>query len=274
VAEAPGSAADRGAGWAHALFGVALPIGALVFELHTRASDSIYFDPIPTWWHVALIGSVAAANAHAVWVLHGEWQHHAVAALRATAFALAIALFYTALYLPILPPSAIAVVFLGMGVLPYTPLFAAIATWGNRRRLASHFPAAVAPARARWALAAGFAVLALLETSGWIAQAGFTLASGGPVFPAPDGTGDRAGVALLRAVGTDTAMRRVVHHGRARANLTGHLLFARGFWGLDGLHDSTGDLERARTYYRATGFPTSEPPRSARLGPAGDVVRG
>src|SRR5438093_6712458 len=44
------------------LFGVFLPLGTLFAELATHMCAGTFFDPIPTWWHVALVALVPVAN--------------------------------------------------------------------------------------------------------------------------------------------------------------------------------------------------------------------
>src|SRR5687767_6816522 len=44
------------------LFGIALPLLTLLIELSTHQCAEAFFDPIPTWWHVALVALVPAAN--------------------------------------------------------------------------------------------------------------------------------------------------------------------------------------------------------------------
>ena len=45
-----------------AVFGVLLPAVALLVELSTGMCAEMMFDPIPTWFHAALVASVPLAN--------------------------------------------------------------------------------------------------------------------------------------------------------------------------------------------------------------------
>lgn len=141
------------------IFGVILPVVTLGIELATHMCAGVFFDPIPTWWHVGLAAIVPLANLVA-WISmrFGARRWHPV--MFANGMAAAIGLFYSLLYLPLAPLAVIAIVFFGWGLLPLSPLFAfaaALVFRSKLRRLAPDY----AP-RFRWGFAAGALALAVI----------------------------------------------------------------------------------------------------------------
>jgi len=138
------------------LFGVALPLATLGFELLTHGAAQVYFDPIPTWIHAGLVAFVPAA---ALWVdrsmRRGTGSRGACAA---GGFALGIALFYAVLFLPILPLSVLAIFYMGLGLLSFAALGAAFALARRGRPLSRRVPGGT---RWLWSFA-GAGVLVLL----------------------------------------------------------------------------------------------------------------
>jgi hypothetical protein len=115
-------------------FGVLLPAFTLGFELYTHWCAGTFFDPLPTWLHVLLVAVVPLANL-AAWVNSTHWPERARRAVWiASGAAFGISLFYTGLFAPMMPFAAIGILFVGMGLLPLSPLFAFICTWRLRVR--------------------------------------------------------------------------------------------------------------------------------------------
>lgn len=122
------------------IFGFLLPIITLGFELVTHICAETFFDPTPTWFHVALIAIVPAANLMA-WkrlkgnlaVGRGLWLANGVA--------FGIGAYYALLFAPLTPMAVPGVVFFGIGFLPLSPLLAMICTL----RLRSHLRKRGAP---------------------------------------------------------------------------------------------------------------------------------
>lgn len=107
-------------------FGVVFPAGVLIFESLAAFCGSVFFDPVPTWWHFALLALVPFLNA---WILLGRMPRRPALTGGAAGFARVVAVFYGLLFLPILHLSVIALLIIGMGVLSLTPVLAALATW-------------------------------------------------------------------------------------------------------------------------------------------------
>src|SRR5436190_2990422 len=53
-------------------FGVIQPLATLIIELSTHICAGTLFDPLPTWLHVLLIGSVPVANAYGWYCLRAQ----------------------------------------------------------------------------------------------------------------------------------------------------------------------------------------------------------
>ncbi|MBL7214610.1 MAG: PEP-CTERM sorting domain-containing protein [Phycisphaerae bacterium] len=117
------------------VFGVLLPIAAVTFELLTRICSSIFFDPLPTIWHVLLFGMIPVFNLSGYWAV----KYNTKKSVRQFGFlnsvAIGIAVFYALWFLPILPFSGIALMFLGIGLCGLTPLLSLIACLMVRKRL-------------------------------------------------------------------------------------------------------------------------------------------
>jgi hypothetical protein len=136
------------------LWGVVLPVVTLVLELATRMCTGAFFDPVPTWWHVVLVAIVPIINL-SIWVRlragarvdHGwfVWLNSIAAGVSAI---------YTLFFLPLMLPGVIAVIWFGIGLLPWSPFIALISTLKLRRYLTLSTP----KPRRKWRLAAGMVV--------------------------------------------------------------------------------------------------------------------
>src|SRR6185503_6205549 len=107
----------------------------IAIELATHMCAGVFFDPIPTWWHVALALVVPVVNFvcwQTIRSSRGEWLKQLG---WLNAFALAISGFYALLYVPLIPPALIAIVFFGWGLLPLSPLLSFIAGCSLRKHL-------------------------------------------------------------------------------------------------------------------------------------------
>ena len=203
----PGTRAARpakagGGGVALALFGVVLPALVIAIELVTGMCADAFFDPIPTLWHLALALSVPVGNA-AVWAaLHraaGDDPPRRLGTLGLlNGLAIAGGAYFTVLFLPLMPLALIAIVFLGMGLLPMGPLFGFAAAIRARQRLTAWAESAghAAP-RARWGLAAGAVTVACLVAPGAITGRGLRMAASADPAVRADG------VKLLRRFGSE-----------------------------------------------------------------------
>ena len=115
------------------IFGVFLPALTLFVEVTTSMCAEVFFDPIPTVFHLLFVAALPIVNlATAIWIKQGapdssgkklEWM------LIANSVVLTIAVFYALIFLPMMPIAFIGVVAWGLGFLPLSPLLAVPATW-------------------------------------------------------------------------------------------------------------------------------------------------
>jgi hypothetical protein len=104
-------------------FGVLLPTGTLLFEMFTGVSAGVLFDPIPTWFQILAVALVPLTNLW-LWLTvffdKGRWARPLGWAAGAAA---GVATFYSILYLPFAPFSAMAIIYFGIGLIPLAPYF-------------------------------------------------------------------------------------------------------------------------------------------------------
>jgi hypothetical protein len=235
-------------------FGVVLPIIALLIEWFTGICAGAFFDPIPGLGHLLLVSLVPVTN----WLL---WRL-VTRVDRARpiwpgwlgGLAVGVELYYALLFLPLLLPGLLAVVFYGWGLLPWSPTLSLIATCYLLRqtRLCLADPTASHPAPAlsgRWAgFALGLAVLVLFEGREALTRYGLTLA-----ISEEPATVQR-GINLLRTWGDSEVLLRDCY-GRTEAAESMDLVG----WLVTG--GQSPQPERAREiYYRVTGQPFNSVP--------------
>ncbi len=105
------------------VFGVVLPAAVILFELLTSFCGSVFFSPIPTLWHALWLAMVPLLNS---WqLLGGKGGGDRLKGL-AAGFSLMTASFYAFLFLPLFPFAVLALILLGLGILPMIPIFAAL----------------------------------------------------------------------------------------------------------------------------------------------------
>lgn len=107
-------------------FGVILPLGVTIFEALAFFCGRVFFDPVPTFWHLGLVLLVPLVNGGFLLGMRrmGETTRGLLAGL-----ALFVSMLYALLFLPLAPISVMALLAFGLGLLSLMPLFAAIATW-------------------------------------------------------------------------------------------------------------------------------------------------
>ncbi|OYW53983.1 MAG: hypothetical protein B7Y80_00690 [Hyphomicrobium sp. 32-62-53] len=104
-----------------ALFGVALPAAVIIIEAAFRLCAEAFFDPMPTWAHTLLIASVPVTNAIAL--AHSRQRNTAPSPWLAgfLASSIAVSAFYALLFLPLAPIAVVAILYFGLGLLPFGP---------------------------------------------------------------------------------------------------------------------------------------------------------
>ncbi|HLL14465.1 MAG TPA: hypothetical protein VK388_05350, partial [Pyrinomonadaceae bacterium] len=232
------------------LAGVVLPTISIIVETTTHICAETFFDPVPTLWHVLLVVFVPVANLQA-WlaVRKGGTQRGALLGA-ANAVAVGISLFYTVVYLPLLPLAFIALLMAGLGLLAMAPAFALISALILRRQLRRIAPQGFTVRASGLAAGVGFALLlvALMELPATVTRVGMRMAAS-PVSSRRD-----EGLRWLRSYGNRDFMLRACYERSGRATDLVGLLFSLG--------DPVSPEEARQLYFRVTGetFNTRVPP--------------
>lgn len=234
--------------------GVLLPAAALLVEGFTGACSNTFLDPIPTWGHVALVLAVVAAN----WRLQAAVRHDrapTVADLRLAGLAQGVCVVYVATFLQTYPFMIFGVMVYGLGLLPYAPLTALVASqvdlWALRG--SGHLPEPT-PRLWRWRLA-GVLLLALLDARALVTQ----MAMIGVENPMAPGERQLART-LLRTLGDEELMLRACWWNRREPAGPFPALAAMTF-------GQAYPTEARRTFFQVTGrdpatHPGVDPARS------------
>jgi hypothetical protein len=102
--------------------GILLPLATLIFELSTKMCAETFFDPIPSLWHVLVVGFVPLANAQILWSLHKKRLEHITFLSWISAISAGSSIFYSIFFLPMSPLSIIGIVIYGLGFLALSPM--------------------------------------------------------------------------------------------------------------------------------------------------------
>jgi hypothetical protein len=235
------------------LFGVLLPLVTLLIELSSRMCAGEFFDPLPTPVHVALVASVPVASAVGLIATMRRTPRLLRAAIFLNGMAIAVSAVYAAIFLPLVPLALIAIIVIGMGLLPLSPLLSFVISLVLRRRLARAQPPGLR-APSPW-LGAGLALGAFFLVEAPVA--GTRLALHMAVHGGPET--ERAALQWLRGLGSEEVLRAACYVAPQRSSLMDFVL------SLDGAVST----EQARsTYYRVTGqtFNTLPKPDNLRAG--------
>ncbi|WP_380871997.1 hypothetical protein ACFB49_29520 [Sphingomonas sp. DBB INV C78] len=237
--------------------GVLFPIFVVLLEAATGLCAGVLFDPLPTAGHVVVVLLVPAIN-FALWMAarrEGEEPHHVGTLIVAGGAATTIAAIYSLMMLPILPFALVAILFVGIGLLPFAPVLAMIVACRLTGALAAHHDHVLRRGFAGAAL--GFCILLLVDTPSAATQLAVTWSLRG-------GAEATRGVALMRAIGDEDALLRLCYEDNRVAN--GPLTFALSSWrtGLFSGDSGTSTAAARELYFRATGQPFNhaERPRS------------
>lgn len=147
-------------------FVAALSIITILIEAVTHISAMEFFDPMPTYWHFGILVIVPpSVFLTAVALGSGNAARYASWLFFANGFLVFISLAYSAAYVRIMPFALLAILYLGLGLLPLSPslvLVASVCQGMQLRRLAAR--AGLGGKRKYWL--AGF-ILPLLMLGGW-----------------------------------------------------------------------------------------------------------
>ena len=81
-------------------FGIVLPLVTLVVELVWAWCAQVFFDPLPTLFHAALIAVVPIANLLALFACNGRYRTSIGKILFLNGIAIGVSAFYTILFIP------------------------------------------------------------------------------------------------------------------------------------------------------------------------------
>jgi hypothetical protein len=239
------------------LAGIVLPLIALGVELGSKMCATELFDPIPTLWHLLLVGFVPVANIFLVWSIYNERWERLTLMGWASGLAAAVSLFYSIIFAPLAPLAVIAIIFGGIGFLPLSPLLALWATLLIRKYILLARPGRSFPFR--WAglgtmffLVAG--IIALSESSLAPTRYGMELAGSG------DPLKQEEGLRFLRKYGDENYLLKMAHGNRGKMNISEAVFdFFRPA-------EMPSTLTAQEVYYRLTGRTFDEAGKPARFG--------
>lgn len=236
------------------LFGVLLPAVALVVELAARLSAQVYFDPLPTPWHALLVAFVAVANGGAWFVLTRERDDLLRWAALANGVAIGVAAFYSLMFLPVLPLATIGIVFYGIGILPWIPLWSLVTAFRLRAHLRRRAKERNVRVRSWVGVTLALASLFVMDIPTAITRIGVRMAT------SDSPTTREYGFGLLRTLGSERAMLRLCYvRTQSATDLVSFFV---------SLDDRLNTHEARAIYYRMTGRAFNSVPVPERLRPA------
>ena len=223
------------------LFGVVLPAVAIGVEIFTSSCGRMFFDPVPTPLHVALVALVPLANLLVCCCGPDRINTHLRLFAAVNGLAMAVASIYSLIFLPVSPIAAFGIIYLGLGLLPLSPLFAlwsAIICCRDLGRVA----AAAGRSRAvpTWlGFAAGILIMGALEGRFTITHLGVRMVASDSLDRQQDG------IRLLRTFGDRDYLLRMCYWRQRRPTDIGSLLLSAV--------GTSGTADARTTYYRLTG---------------------
>ncbi len=250
-------------------FGVILPLLVVLLEGMTSFCGSVFFSPAPTLWHLAWIATVPVVN---LWLMKGSPDTSPAVRGAAAGFALVTALFYALLFLPIIHFAVLALVLLGLGLLPMAPLLSALMSWriGRAAKQGSPDPRRFRTGWRSGAFAA-LVVLATLEGPALWTRAYLSAANSG---------GEEGEVAIrrLRTFHSERTLLRACYEnnrGAGRAtDISGWIVHlcksSSALFGSEAVAASESEASRD-VYFRVTGkaFNSMKPPAGTAASPLG-----
>ena len=249
------TATSRPSAWI-LVFGVIYPGAVIAIELVTRMCAEALFDPMPTYGHTLAVALVPAGNL-LLWIRRSDDAPSRLAGLQfANGVAIAVAGFYTLLFLPLLAIAILVAVF-GIGLLPLAPLVSFICAIYLRRRFRRRCGRNVS----RWpwlgGIATGLVLLLALDIPAAATRLGVQWAASS--VPAER----EQGLRLLRVLGDDDLLLRLCYDaiGRPTGLLSALVLFGGNALLEPRQRQLAGSPEEAREiYYRVYGVPFNAKP--------------
>ncbi|MEN3329694.1 MAG: hypothetical protein V7638_4501 [Acidobacteriota bacterium] len=248
----PGPPYDPGPNRFTFLAGVIMPAVSITVEATTHICSGAFFDPIPTIWHLLFVIFVPLAQLQVWFAIRRRSSEHLALAGFLNAVAIGISVFYSIVYLPLVPLALLALLF-GLGLLPLAPFLSLLASLIMRHQLKR--VAATAPRRSFALKTRGLlAGLALTATAIGMAELPKTITTIGLYMATSSSRQTRAdGIRFLRKYGSKDALLRACYD--------------RTGWATDMIgsaftvQNPITPVEAQKIYYRVTGetFDTSIP---------------
>lgn len=234
--------------------GVIMPALSITVEFTTHICAEIFFDPIPTIWHLLLVIFVPLAQLQVWFAIRRRDGDRLALAGFLNAVVIGISIFYSIVYLPLLPMAMLALLF-GLGLLPLAPFLSLIASLIMRHQLKR--VAATTPRRSFTLKTSGlFAGLALTIAAVGMVEIPSMLTTYGLYMATSSTPQTRSdGIRFLRTYGSKDALLRSC--------------FNRTGWATDvissafSIKNPVTPEEARKVYYRVTGeaFDASNPPQ-------------
>jgi hypothetical protein len=227
-------------------FAIALPVLAVIVELFIGICAEVFFDPIPSLWHLLLILLVPAANL----LLLRQARSHQPPPYWMTLLAgaaVAVGAIYALAFLPVMPFALVGLIALGLGLLPMSPLIGLVATV----RLLAFTQAERAGRRVLAGAGLGVAAFILADLPATATQLALRWQSAG------DGPG---AASLMRGLGDEDLLLRLCYGGEGRTAGPASFLLATVNEGMFSPGAAAGTGAARELYFRATGraFGSSE----------------
>jgi Vault protein inter-alpha-trypsin domain len=224
--------------------GVIMPAISITVEVTTHVCADVFFDPIPTIWHLLFVIFVPLAQLQVWFAIRRRNPDGLALAGFLNAVTIGISIFYSIVYLPLIPLALLALLF-GLGLLPLTPFLSLLASLIMRhqlKRVAATVPRRSFALKAR-GLLAGLALTALVIG---MAELPATITMIGLYMATSSSPQTRAnGIRFLRKYGSKDALLRSCYDRTGWATDVIGSVFA--------VQNPITPVEAQKIYYRVTG---------------------
>ncbi|URW76191.1 PEP-CTERM sorting domain-containing protein [Sphingomonas donggukensis] len=235
---------------------VLFPALVIAIEFATGICADAFFDPMPTLGHLLLVAAVPGVN-FLLWRAAGREDGGPAWLLVAGGAGIAIAISYALLFLPMLPFALIAILLLGIGLLPFAPLAALVCAWRWIAELSVCH--AHAWRRVSAGVSIGIVALSIVDLPATATQIALARYAG-------DDAEQASAVGLMRRLGDRELLLRLSYGDAARATGIASLLVT--VWSDGPFGNTLPPTAPARElYYRVTGTAFNVAPRPGH-GPA------
>jgi vault protein inter-alpha-trypsin-like protein len=233
--------------------GVIMPALSITVEMTTHICAEIFFDPIPSIWHLLLVIFVPLAQLQVWFAIRRRAADRLALAGLLNAVVIGISVFYSIVYLPLVPMALLALL-VGLGLLPLAPFLSLFGALIMRRQLKR--TGAAAPRRTFSVRTSGLvtglaltaAAIAIIELPATLTTIGLHMANAASPQLRADG------IRFLRNYGSKDALLR---------NCYGRTGWATDLIGSAyAIQNPITTEEAQKIYYRVTGetFDASIPP--------------